>query len=453
MPSFVGKRLHRRRLVPVLLSLALVPAFATQASPVLSVQSDETAPHRGSMPRAARPAVLPADATVAGVVISPSSGVTIRPGAQRTFTLSIAGAAVPATWNVSNLPTATAPNQIRVIPNRIATNDDGSATMTAGSTPGDFVVTATAADGEIVRAFVTVDAPADRGPAFTPSYGPAGGIFNSLRWSPRQPDQSVRAGWLYSRATAHLHKISDRIRAYHFHVYTHEGGWDFPVQYTYSAGDESHHQTCFTDTLRYSYTDRFCVPDPPGGYAPSTAGDGHLVVVDYANRQYWDFWELRVNSAGVPISTNVGQIKHGEYEIGSGSPGTTAAAISGLAGDILPGELDCVTCLNHALSLVVPARVNRFGYGRQGPVVHTDGHAATGVFIEGAKLFLDRHYDYRASGASVAVQAIMRALQLYGGLVTDQTGCPDCINAYSALATQPDLSGADLIVPHLEIAY
>jgi hypothetical protein len=192
--------------------------------------------------------------------------------------------------------------------------------------------------------------------------------------------------------------------------------------------------------------------------------------VDSANPQYWDFWQLTTDASGKPVSSTssscgsttkgvayvcVGQIKQGWYDTSSGNPGTTAALISGLAGGIMPGELDCATCLNHALNIVVPSVQNTSQLGDQGPATHTDGGAATGVFREGAKIFLDPAYQIptNTTTASIAVQAIMRSLQLYGGVVTDQTGCNTCVVAYSSLATIPDMTGKDLITQHLFIAY
>ena|GEM_PF-1878679 len=262
---------------------------------------------------------------------------------------------------------------------------------------------------------------------------------------------SSAADWLYSAPTGTGINISGVTSGMRFDLNTHAQGFDYPVEYT----DGSHGCTNFTDTLQYQYTDRYCVPNPANGYFPSLGGwganDGHLVVVNTATGEYYDFWKLYTNAAGQPTSTNVGGVFKGLLS-GNGTPGTTAADISGLAGDILPGELDCETCLNHALSVIVPASLNSNLIGHQAPATHTDGGASGAIFREGAKIRLDPSVAVDALQASTAVKAILRALQLYGGVITDQTGGSQ-ISFYTALATAPDLTGLNLAGQHLWIYY
>ncbi|MGH9488774.1 MAG: fibronectin type III domain-containing protein [Terriglobales bacterium] len=259
------------------------------------------------------------------------------------------------------------------------------------------------------------------------------------------------ADWLYAPPTGTGLNISGVTSKMGFYLNTHDGGFDFPVAYT----DATHGCTTFTDTLVYNLKDKICVPNPPNGYWPSTGGwgadDGHLVIVDTATNNYYGFWKLYVNTQGQPTSTNVGKLVEGSLN-GSGNPGTTAAEITGLAGDILPGELDCVTCLNHALNVVVPVTMNAPQKGDQGPITSSDGTVAGAVFREGAKIRFDPSVDVSTLNASTAVKAILRALQLYGGLITDQTGA-DGILFYTDLPTQPDTTGINLIGQHLFIYY
>jgi hypothetical protein len=231
---------------------------------------------------------------------------------------------------------------------------------------------------------------------------------------------------------------------------THDGGFDFPVQYA----DGSLGCTTFTDYGVYGWTDKVCVPNPQGGFAPSFGGwganDGHLVVVDTAHQTYYEFWKLGATN-GVPWSTNVGQIISGSLS-GNGVPGTTAAQISGLAGDILPGELDCETCLQHALNVVVPISMNSNQVGSQAPAQKTDGGAYGAIFREGAKIRFDPNINVDALQASTATKAILIALQRYGGVITDQTSA-NGISIYTALPWQPDLAGFDIVGKHLQIFY
>lgn len=277
---------------------------------------------------------------------------------------------------------------------------------------------------------------------------------------PAGPDRTLprlfpaaAAGWLYTAPVGPGLDISSQVTGLSTGINAHDGGFDYPVQYT----DGSQGCLDFTDTAVYSFfTDNLCVPVPAAGFAPSTGGwgtdDGHLVVVDTGTGAYFDFWKLTVDATGQPTTTNVGQIVGGLLASSDGTPGTTAAGITGLAGDILPGELDCATCLRHALSVIVPVTLNSPLVGAQGPALKTDGTVAGGVFREGAKIALDPSVDVSSLTASVAAQAILNALQQYGGLVVDQTGA-NGIYFYSALPTSPDLTGLDQLLQHLYIFY
>jgi hypothetical protein len=96
--------------------------------------------------------------------------------------------------------------------------------------------------------------------------------------------------------------------------------------------------------------------------------------------------------------------------------------------------------------------MDRPGKGTQAPINGYDGSISGGIFQEGAKIQFDPSIDVSTLSVSTPVKAIMRALQLYGGLITDQTGGPG-VSFYSALPTQPDLTGINLIGQHLLIYY
>ena len=259
------------------------------------------------------------------------------------------------------------------------------------------------------------------------------------------------AAWLYSAPTGSGLNISGMTAAMPINLNTHTAGFDYPVQYA----DGSNGCTTFTDKKYYDLQDQICVPNPAGGFHTSTGGygadDGHLVVVDRSAGKYYDFWKLSVDGNGRPTSTDVGQIVEGSLD-GDGTPGTTAAQISGLAGAIMPGELDCGTCLQHALSLIVPGTMNSSALGHQAPARHTDGAEAGAIFREGAKLRLDPGVNVDSLDASTAVKAIMHALQQYGGVITDQSG-GNGIGIYTALDSPPDLTGIGEIAKHLQIYY
>ncbi len=390
-----------------------------------------------------------------------SAGVFTAPSAPGQCRITVTSQADPslsadATVTVSAAP-APPPITVSVSPATVNLNSGQSQNFTAAvSGTSNTSVTWTATGGSITSAGVY-------------TAGTVAGAFQVTAASLAQPSATASAtvtiaaaagarlfpnssaAWLYSAPFGSPTDISSMTSSLGFGLRTHQDGFDYPVQYT----DGTHGCTNFTDTLIYNFTDQYCVPNPANGYWPSTgawgADDGHLVVVDTATRIYYDFWKLTVNSQGQPLSTNVGGIFSGSLD-GNGTPGTTAAFITGLAGDIMPGELDCVTCLNHALLVIVPGSMNLPGVGDQGPVFHYDGSVPGGIFREGAKIRFDPNIDVNALNASIATKAVMRALQLYGGLIVDQTGA-DGIGFYTSLASPPDETGMNLIGQHLWIYY
>ncbi|HUX66732.1 MAG TPA: hypothetical protein VMV31_04515, partial [Terriglobales bacterium] len=90
--------------------------------------------------------------------------------------------------------------------------------------------------------------------------------------------------------------------------------------------------------------------------------------------------------------------------------------------------------------------------GHQAPAVKTDGTVGGAIFREGAKIRFDPSINVATLGVPVATQAILRALQLYGGVITDQTGGSQ-ISFYSDLATAPSLTSLNLIGQHLFLYY
>lgn len=270
---------------------------------------------------------------------------------------------------------------------------------------------------------------------------PASGLFTS-----------PAADWLYAAPQGSGLAISGMLGGVRLAVNAHDGGFDFPVQYA----DGGNGCTEFTDRHIFNYNDAVCVPNPAGGFQPSLGGwganDGHLVVIDQSRHKYYEFWKLLVDASGQPTSTDVGQVVEGDLTSSDGAPGTTASGLSGLAGDILPGELDCDTCLRHALSVVVPSALNSPQTGSQAPARKTDGSEPGAIFRDGAKIGLDPSFNVDGLQASTAVKAILHALQRYGAVVTDQTS-GDTLGFYSALGQTPDLSGLQPAAAHLFLYY
>jgi hypothetical protein len=247
---------------------------------------------------------------------------------------------------------------------------------------------------------------------------------------------------MYSFPRGSAVPISNTTSSFSFQINTHDGCWDYPMQ----VGDGSNGYTTFTDGGR-----TFSVPNPPNGYWPSTCSDGHLLIVDYVHGNYYDFWQLYATN-GVPNSTHVGMVA--SNSLGSnGTLGTTGCWITGLAGDILPGELACEDCLNHTLAVVVTQAAVGPGVGKEAPAQRYDGTTAGALFHEGSKIVFDPSVDVDALQASTAVKAIMKALQKYGGTIVDIGGASNYMGFYSSLPTAPDETGLQLIGQHLLLYY
>lgn len=369
-------------------------------------------------------AVITVQSAAVKVSVSPASA-TVQSGQTQQFTAAVSGGANSAVaWTATG------------------GSISASGLFTAGSRAGSYTVTATSTADSSAQgtAAVTVRAAGSSGGGSGSGAG-AGALFTS-----------PTAAWLYNPPTGSGIDISSTTSKLGFSLNVGSGGFNYPVQYT----DGTHGCTTFTDTASFSYSDKICVPNPANGYYPTTGGwgadDGHLIVVDTATRMYYDFWKLYTDGNGHPKSTNVGKIVSGNLDTSNGTPGTTAANITGLAGDILPGELDCADCIHHALNVIVPAAMDSNQLGHQGPVTIGDGQASGGIFREGAKIRFDPSINVNSLNVSTAVKAIMTALQKYGGLITDQTGA-NAICIYSALPNAPDMNGQDQINEHLLIYY
>lgn len=255
-----------------------------------------------------------------------------------------------------------------------------------------------------------------RANAASASSSPSGRLFPNAGWLYRAP-----SGSNWGLASYHA-KVS---------IDAHDGGFDYPIQYT----DGSNGTMTFSDG-----SNQIAVPIPAGGFYPSTgawgANDGHLVVIDTSRRMYFDFWKLLTDGHGHPRSTHVGKIVSGSLD-GDGSPGTTAANLTGAAGDLMPGELQ--SGIHHALSCVVPGNWNNASLGDQAPVSKTDGRG-NGPLSEGGKLGIDPKLNVDALPVGAGTKNLMKALQQYGCVVTDQSGGTG-IAIYSDL---PNLKGVDL---------
>jgi Bacterial Ig-like domain len=259
------------------------------------------------------------------------------------------------------------------------------------------------------------------------------------------------AAWLHDGAPTSGNSLAAFAGQYVTWIQTADSqsnSYGIPIQET----DGTHGTTTFTDRNGHTVV----VPNVTagGGFAPAGGSDGHLIVVDTATQQYFDFWTLTVNGSGVPTSTHVGRIETGNYATGDGTPGTTATSVTGLAGDILPGELSTSNGIQHALNVAVPANLNTPGLGAQVPAGASgyDGGVNGAPFQEGQEVFIPKSVNIGAiPGLSVAAQAIAHALQNFGGLITDQTGGTLAFYSDIPSTQMPDTSGLNTLEQYLEI--
>jgi len=261
---------------------------------------------------------------------------------------------------------------------------------------------------------------------------------------------------------------------------TNQAGFAMPVQHT----NASYGSTSFND---FNYGpgwrhDSAVVPNPPGGVWTPSCGwlppaqfgatrcygsyDGKDFIIDDSTGNFYEMDQLYVNSLGQPINFGVngygtgrcggaGETVCGLRGIFSGNlatsapnlGGATAAGLVAGAGDIMPGELDCTTCLNHTVllvgsqDLINSATCDAFPTGKSG-----DGFAGLpqAVLCEGGVLVWTGDWtQLNPATHSTAVIALARALQIYGGLIVDQGGAGhEGYSFYTDYNASPDMTGA-----------
>ena len=413
---------------------------------------------------------LSASATVAventplTLTIRPTDVVLIASGSQHFSAAYSDGSAASVTWTATNGGTITA---------------DGSFD---GSSAGTYVVTATDANGMSAMTNIQVEAPS----APPPAAACPGCFFTS-----------PQAAWLYVGSTPAWGRGRD-ISALSAQwiapgVTTNQSGFGMPVQHTQEADG-------FTSINDFNYGpgwrhDSANVPNPPsnqwtpscGWLPPSQFGqtscygayDGKDFIIDDTNGNFYEIDQLYVDSSGHPINFGVngygtgvcggaGQTVCGIRGIFSGNlatsapnlGGSTAAGIVSGAGVIVPGELECPTCLNHMIQvlgtsqLVNATTCNAFPVGKNGDGGGTLPHA---VLCEGGILqYTGDWTQLDPATHSTAVIALARALQLYGGMMTDQVGTsssPDHVTFYADYDTAPNTTGIGDLMLHLAVFY
>ncbi|WP_052465846.1 malectin domain-containing carbohydrate-binding protein [Mobilicoccus massiliensis] len=167
---------------------------------------------------------------------------------------------------------------------------------------------------------------------------------------------------------------------------------------------------------------RYFVDVPiPDGAVPATGTDAQLGVYDPSTDQLWEFWVMRRTSTGGWEACWGGRIddvksSHGAFP----APFGVSASGLAMAGGVVSIQEAARGQIDHALYLTVTeAKALGFSY----PANRTDGRTdAEDVPMEGQRLRLDPSIDVTTLGLTTFGQAVARAAQKYGFIVSDIGG-------------------------------
>ncbi|MEJ5866156.1 hypothetical protein WDV85_00210 [Pseudokineococcus sp. 5B2Z-1] len=159
----------------------------------------------------------------------------------------------------------------------------------------------------------------------------------------------------------------------------------------------------------------------PADAIPAKGTDGHLTVYSPSTDQLWEFWKARKTSSG--WSACWGGRIDGISQSDGAFPKTFGASASGLAsslgavqmGEAARGDVD------HAVSLLLPriAHYSDVNY----PATRSDGWDRSSSAIPmGTRFRLDPSVDVERLGLHPVAEAVARAAQRYGFVVTDTAG-------------------------------
>jgi hypothetical protein len=124
----------------------------------------------------------------------------------------------------------------------------------------------------------------------------------------------------------------------------------------------------------------------------------------------------------------------------------------------VPGELDCPTCLNHAVQIAAADQLVNLATCNAIPAHKTgdgDHPLPAAVLCEGGVLWYSGDWTQLDPAThSPAVIALARALALYGGVITDQGG-PNLptFSFYTDYNSPPPLTGIADLLRHLVVFY
>lgn len=171
----------------------------------------------------------------------------------------------------------------------------------------------------------------------------------------------------------------------------------------------------------------------PADAAPASGSDGYLACYDPATDAFWDFWETSKSGSQFAACWG-GRIDQASASNGVHVPGMGASA-SGIA--IIDGAVGILEAqagvINHALSLAIlrPAGWDVFVY----PANRADGTHDTlpHPIPHGTRLRLDPKVKIASLGLNPFCAMVATAVQKFGYIVTDSSGCTALSGESSAL--------------------
>lgn len=159
----------------------------------------------------------------------------------------------------------------------------------------------------------------------------------------------------------------------------------------------------------------------PNGAVPATGTDSQMGIYDPSTDQLWEFWVMRRTATGGWEACWGGRVDDVSTSDGT-FPEPFGVSASGLvmAGGVVSIQEAARGEIDHALYLTVTeAKALLFSH----PANRTDGRSeGDDILVEGQRLRLDPSLDVRTLGLTPFGEAVARAAQKYGFIVSDLGG-------------------------------
>lgn len=171
----------------------------------------------------------------------------------------------------------------------------------------------------------------------------------------------------------------------------------------------------------YDGPEHFADVPIPATAVPSPGRDNQLTIYSPSTDQLWEFWKATLDEDGWSACWG-GRIDEVSRSTGAfdGAAGASAAGVAVSGGAVTVDEARRGR-IDHALSLAIPeiASGDRWSW----PAQRTDGRSDDeGAILMGQRFRLDPDVDVSALDLHPVAEAVARAAQSYGFVVTDTSG-------------------------------